>query len=201
MHILQTEQPAQAFDYDQVENSDSLPQNLIYAPKSIEVLIKGNSGTIQENVQYAIDKTTGRIFVIGDSFQHSAAGSENGQRKIALRSFHGRYFCGGEEDGHVIADRPQRLAWEEWLLVPLGDNKVALRAANGKWLCSEQNGNVVANRAKQDAWETWFMETLSNGKVALKSFHGKWLCSESDGKVVANREHLREWETWTLEYI
>jgi hypothetical protein len=64
MHILQTEQPAQAFDYDQVENSDSLPQNLVYAPKSIEILIQGiNSGTIQENVQYAIDKTTGRIFV------------------------------------------------------------------------------------------------------------------------------------------
>lgn len=199
MHILQTEQPAQAFDYDQVENSDSLPPYLVYAPKSIEVLIKDNGGTIQQNVQYAVDKTTGRIFMVDGSLPQTAE-SQNGNKKVALRSFHGRYLC-GESTGRVVADRTHRLSWEEWILVPLGGNKYALRADNGKWLCSEQRGHVVANREKQDAWETWTMETLSNGKVGLKSFHGKWLCSESDGRVVANREHLREWEHWTLEYI
>jgi hypothetical protein len=77
-------------------------------------------------------------------------------RQLALQSVSG-YLCaeggGGRE---VVANRAAIGPWEKFSVVYLGGGKVALRAANGQFVCAEQSSpirQVVANRSAIGPWE------------------------------------------------
>ena len=79
---------------------------------------------------------------------------------------------------------------------------VALRAANGQYLCAEGGGGngVVANRNAIGGWETFKLIDRGNSNVALQAANGQYLCAEGGGGngVVANRNAIGGWETFKL---
>lgn len=75
---------------------------------------------------------------------------------VALKSHaNGRYICA--ENGALIANRLEIGAHETFRMTNLGTGKIALTAANGKFVCAENNGNadLIANRSAIGAWETF----------------------------------------------
>ncbi len=87
----------------------------------------------------------------------------------------------------------------------LAQNTVALRAANGQYVCAEGGGggSVVANRNSRGAWETLILEDRGNGQVSLRAPSGHYFCAENGGgfEIVANRSAVGPWELFTLENL
>ncbi|KAJ4456317.1 hypothetical protein PAPYR_8497 [Paratrimastix pyriformis] len=97
------------------------------------------------------------------------------------------------------------------------ENKVALRASHGKYVCAEPEGRVIANRDAAGGWETFEMANHQQvpgmemvgifsqpivypvpKSISLKSAHGKWMCAEGDGRVVCDRPAPGGWETFSV---
>ena len=93
-------------------------------------------------------------------------------------------------------------AWETFKLVDMGDNKVALQASNGQYVCAERGGghSVVANRNAAYAWETFKLLYLGNTNVALQAYNGQYVCAEGGGGrgVVANCNTVGDWGIFKL---
>ena len=85
---------------------------------------------------------------------------------------------------------------------PWVSNLIALRAANGQYVCAEGGGGsvVVANRNAIGAWETFRLLDRGNGNIALRAANGQYVCAEGGGGsiVVANRNAIGAWETFRL---
>lgn len=82
---------------------------------------------------------------------------------------------------------------------------VALRAADGHYLCAEGGGGgpVVANRTLRSHWERFELIEMPNGKIALRASNSKYVCAEGGGggPVVADRSQLGPWEQFDLIYL
>jgi hypothetical protein len=61
-----------------------------------------------------------------------------------------------------VANRDCFLAWVKFTPIELANNKFALQAANGQYVCAENGGgsNLVANRDWILGWETFGIEEL-----------------------------------------
>ena len=122
---------------------------------------------------------------------------------VALRANNGQYVSAENGGGDkVMANRDQRLGWETFKLINLGNNYVALQAFNGQYLCAEGGGGkeIKANRIWINDWEKFVLVELGNENVALCANNGQYLCAEGSGgrEVVANRNAVDAWETFKL---
>jgi hypothetical protein len=102
----------------------------------------------------------------------------------------------------LLANRDERSDWETFEMIDLGDNKVALKAHNEKYVCAEGGGGreVVANRDELSDWETFEMIDLGDNKVALKTHNGLYICAEGGSVlVVAKCDELYDWDLIQLE--
>ena len=101
-----------------------------------------------------------------------------------------------------------------WQVVELGENKVALKGQNGKYLVAEANGQAHAN-GDEIGPSAQFLPIIqtnqayfpqppvnevgysSSGYYGFKSpVHNKHLVAEGD--LNANRGHMHEWETFEV---
>lgn len=140
--------------------------------------------------------------------------------RVSLRTDNGHYLCaetgGGRE---MIANRTAVGPWETFTVERLDQtgallmsgDRVALRTANGQYLCAENGGGgeVVANRTTMGPWETFTIvhADLSGGEISsgqgvlLRTANGQFLCAEGGGgrEVTADRAAIGPWETFTAE--
>lgn len=123
--------------------------------------------------------------------------------RFAFRTLSGNYLRaenGG--GGAVLADRDYPLTDEFFELVPLPDNRAALKTVRkGMYVSAVDGGggDVLANVSKLDVWETFILEKLEENRIALKtSAKGLYVCAENGGggKLVANRSQRDIWETF-----
>ncbi|VVB70387.1 Fascin domain protein [uncultured archaeon] len=109
---------------------------------------------------------------------------------IALRAANGLYVSARGGDGMLIADGRTIGAWETFKLIDLGNGKVALQAANGKYLSIIVRGGraVAANRNTIGPWETFKLIDQRNGNFALQAANGQYVCAPGRGGrvVMAN---------------
>lgn len=81
-------------------------------------------------------------------------------------------------------------------------NAIALRAANGQYVCAEGGGGreVVANRPAIRGWETFAVVYLGDNRIALRADNGQYVCAEGGGgrEVVANCSEIHEWAIFTM---
>ena len=150
-------------------------------------------------------------------------------KQFAFRTDNGSYVCAENGGGReVVADRPAVGKWEVFTVVQvrpisrpwfrrlggrrLPDAYVAIRAANGQYLCAEgggsvdgEGGDVNANRDQIGDWETFKMEwktqpgdTEYGATFTLMSQLFSYVCAEGGGggAVVANRSVPGPWETF-----
>jgi hypothetical protein len=93
-----------------------------------------------------------------------------------------------------------RDSWETFTLRDLGNNQVALQAANGMYVCAEGGGGpVVANRPVAGPWDAFTLYRHGN-LVSLQSMNGLFLCAEGGvgSSLVANRATAGPWETFEM---
>jgi hypothetical protein len=124
------------------------------------------------------------------------------ERKVALKTHNGRYIGAYGGGGSFLTASATTIgAHETFTMITLpGDNKVALRAPSGQYVCAEGR-SLVVNRPAVGAWETFTL--IPKGKantVAFKAHTGNYICAEKGGgsTVVVNRSKAAEWETFTL---
>ncbi|MCW3085017.1 MAG: peroxidase [Bacteroidetes bacterium] len=122
--------------------------------------------------------------------------------RFILKASNGNYFVIGNEFC-LTANQPDAARAEEFEKTEMPNGKFALKASNGKFICSdrEKNGLLIVNRDFPGEWET-FDITVNQGKATIKSSAGKFACADqSKGDIViANRDSAGEWETFTLEF-
>jgi uncharacterized protein YndB with AHSA1/START domain len=121
-------------------------------------------------------------------------------RKVAFRTHQNKYLS-AEQDGKVVADRPEAKQWEhfEVIAVDAKDHKnvvVNLKSHHGKFLCSDSGDKAVADRGEAKEWERWTIVEVGDGNVALRDYRGKYLCVEGEHKIVVNRDAAKAWESF-----
>ena len=130
---------------------------------------------------------------------------------VAVQGFDGTYVaCELDRDstdkGMLVASRTSPGDWEKFTLYELGENRIALQAANGKYVCCDdkRGGLLVADRAQISDWETFTLMPQENGTVALQAWNKRYVTAEYSrtdklkGALFGIREEIREWERFTL---
>lgn len=79
---------------------------------------------------------------------------------------------------------------------------ITLKAANGKFVCSDQskNDNLIARSDDGWAWETFEIICLDSIHINLKASTGKFVSANHDMEevLIANKDEAKEWETFTI---
>ena len=96
--------------------------------------------------------------------------------------------------------------WETFTWTELGDNKVAIQAANGKYVCCDEHkgGLLVADRDYIGEWETFTMVPQDDGTIAIKAWNGKFVTADygltgtRKGALFGVRDEVKEWERFVL---
>lgn len=144
-------------------------------------------------------------------------------RTLALETHTGHFVCaedgGGPEGqahpdgqpfGLLVATRQQIGAWETFTLEPLDEGYVALRAANGQYVCADQalGGLLVANRAAVGPWERFKLVVAGDPVTATRylgfqAVDGRWIRAEGGGgsSMRADGVDLGVWETFRVHVI
>lgn len=105
----------------------------------------------------------------------------------------------------LIANRDWFREWETFTIENLGDNKIALKAYNGKYVCAEQSRGwlMYANRDQIGPWETFELHTVREpnlndyGEFGLKNVgSGCWVSADGTrgNRLIADRDAYLEWE-------
>ena len=139
--------------------------------------------------------------------------------QIAIKSYHGRYITAlGVDNGWVMTQDPAVGNCGKFTLFELGNNKVALRTCNGRYVTAPtmSNPNLVTTQ-HDPQWQLWQESSLGDcgafdmieqpeGKVAFRTCMGMVVTAgdvnwpgEMAWAVVAERAEIKEWEQFTLE--
>lgn len=120
--------------------------------------------------------------------------------KVALKASNGKYVS--IENGPLQAIGEDKNSATIFDMMPQGTDKIALRAANSRYVCNESNGGqpLIANRDAIGPWETFEVQHVDKAHIALKASNGRIVCNESDGAapLQANRDKVGPWETFEL---
>jgi peptidoglycan/xylan/chitin deacetylase (PgdA/CDA1 family) len=122
---------------------------------------------------------------------------------VRLRSPEGHVLVRAD-DGTIglAAPTDEPAAQEEWLgLEHLGEQQIALRAADGQYLSVEDGGGrrVRAGSLRPGAAETLRVEELGAGQIALRTARGFYLTRRPDGQLLADSLRPGTSETFALD--
>jgi hypothetical protein len=85
-------------------------------------------------------------------------------------------------------------------LIQLGDDKIALRAHNGKYIRAKDGGGgkLAADRDHIRSHETFRMVHRSGNLVAFQAKNGRYLRATRDGKALADSQRIDSWAEFRL---
>lgn len=80
---------------------------------------------------------------------------------------------------------------------------LAIKAFNGKYLCSEKNRTILANRDDAYLWETFLFVWSENNELAIMAYDKYFLSVDQSlsGEITSTRKEKNETETFTIEYL
>lgn len=126
----------------------------------------------------------------------------DGDGKFYIQSHTGDY-CTAEigEDCRLTSNRKIVQNWEHFEILRANDQRIALRASNGKFVAADRNigGLLVANRDQMSDWELFTIEDYGPF-LALKSSDGKYVSRREDENTClrASAPEVREWELFRI---
>jgi len=105
---------------------------------------------------------------------------------------------GGLTSHHNIYDHPGRAVF---YLEPHGENKVALKTHNGKYVCANGNGDVWLNYDPHHDEAKWRVDFLPDGRIGIQSHHNGFLgLNENQGNHhVRVHYQMGTNELWTIK--
>lgn len=126
------------------------------------------------------------------------------QNKICLKAANLRNITCDFEAGSVLeATKFSTSDLEQFSVIYLSKDKLALKVVNGKFVCFEPDKNfqLIANRIQIGAWETFEIIYLGhNNKIALKAGNGKYvsLGPEPQNYLMATADSITKKEMFKL---
>lgn len=128
---------------------------------------------------------------------------------IFLKSNDGETFVSTSynQNAWLIADsNATKLGeWEEFVLEPLGGNKVALKSSNGNYVGAKYNidqGQLIADTRSIGEWERFELVNAGDNRVALKSYRGYYVSLRRDksNRLIAdpNATTIQDWEKFQI---
>jgi len=181
---------------------------------------KESNETLNESLMLLSDNQLIKIFSPRDVIPYqfwtssNARGEERGQgvapghEFVVFKSIHGKFLSLGDWAGNNPSnDRTHCGRWEKFEVELVGDNQIAIKGWNGKWMSCRRNGNLQINRPRVGGWEKFHVYTTSNCDrrglaigddcLALKSVRWrKFVVAESNGDVNCNRDRPGSFEKW-----
>lgn len=131
---------------------------------------------------------------------------------VTIKGHEGNYVAceldlEGEDKAILVANRSTPGDWERFTMYTKADGRVVFRAANGKFVCSDEyrGGLLVADRDQPGDWETFTLIPQPDGKVALQTRNGSYITADYGlegsrrGALFGDRTAIKEWEQFTLE--
>lgn len=125
-------------------------------------------------------------------------------KKIALRTFHGKYVC-VESNGSVTANKDKDLKGIEIFVVEkIGENKIALIASNGKYLSAGEGGTLTTKIVEkgqdipEDAVFTFASTSFMAKKANFQSAYGKYLSVQENCTIKAASDVASAYETFDV---
>lgn len=127
-------------------------------------------------------------------------------KKIALRTFHGKYVC-VESNGNVTANKDKDLKGIEIFVVKkIGEdeNKVAFKAHNGKYLSAGEGGTLTTKTVEEgqgipeDAVFTFASTSFMAKKANFQSAYGKYLSVQENCTIKAASDVASAYETFDV---
>jgi len=92
--------------------------------------------------------------------------------------------------------------WETFEEIDLGGGKIALKAANGKYVCAENGGDstVVADSTSVRTWETFTKAAVAGGFYSLQAFDGHYVSFAygTGERIVATADVVSDWEKFVI---
>ena len=153
----------------------------------------------------------GRMFYPGISIHETSTEAElvwnvRGQtdrpEKVSLQVKKGQYVSVDPATSELVAKSTFATDEEIFELVYLSNNKVALKAPNGKYVYAAQGGGeeLIANSNEIGEWEIFDLLDLENDRIALKASNSQYVSAEDGGGgvILANKDERNEWESFTL---
>jgi len=118
------------------------------------------------------------------------------EKRTSFKTADGHFLCLSHND-RIVADCTTGDGPALFEVEPLGESRVALKAANGKYVRAEGGGGreLVANRDLVEAWET-FTITRHGASVALQAANGLFVSPQQGGggPVLADGPAFGPWE-------
>ncbi|BDI32097.1 hypothetical protein CCAX7_41480 [Capsulimonas corticalis] len=116
-----------------------------------------------------------------------------------------KYVCADNAGANpLIANRSSVGAWEQFRVVDMGNNNIALLSLADNLYVSADNAGasaLIANRSSAGQWETFYECDAGNGNVALRALaDNQFVCADNAGAnpLIANRTTYGLWETFTV---
>jgi peptidoglycan/xylan/chitin deacetylase (PgdA/CDA1 family) len=102
------------------------------------------------------------------------------RRQIALEASSGEYLSAHPTTREISFGGCIMGAQHQFGVVPLGRKRIALRAADGRYVCVKGRGNglVGTGAFTIKARHTWIMEELNGGWIALRTLEGFYMCRD-----------------------
>jgi hypothetical protein len=128
--------------------------------------------------------------------------------RVALRAPDDIHFLSVQQrgGGAILLNVTSISDWEEFGLVQLGGNLIALRAPNGQFVSAQQlgGGAVLTNGPGVNAWEIFILFSLDSGHIALRAPDGiHFLSAQQLGgsERLANGSAINAWERFSLDHL
>ena len=65
--------------------------------------------------------------------------------------------------------------WEQFIIIKLDNDKVAIKTFHGKYISAQKNGFLHCNRTKIGNWEKFDLIKNNDNTYSFKSYHGKYI--------------------------
>ncbi|GAA0725843.1 hypothetical protein GCM10009430_32110 [Aquimarina litoralis] len=119
-------------------------------------------------------------------------------KELGLRGSNNKFVSSENGRKPMFANRNRLLSWENFEIVELGGNRIALRANNGRYV-SFSTGHIRANKTSIGLTEVFTVLRVNNSsaKVALLANNGRYISTENGFRgMTANRSAIGPWETF-----
>ena len=126
------------------------------------------------------------------------------EQKIILKAYNNMYVA-AVGDTALIANQPDAAKAQVFIKVDLGEEKWALKTAEGKFVTDDaaKNNFLVINKTEVgDAGRLEIVE-VDDTKINIITFNGKAVCADEGlgHRLVANRDVPSTWETFAVEQV
>tara|TARA_R110001592_G_scaffold89033_2_gene261936 strand:- start:2580 stop:4382 length:1803 start_codon:yes stop_codon:yes gene_type:complete len=124
-------------------------------------------------------------------------------KKVNIIASNGKYLC-TEWNRVVIANKDRPSTWEEYYILPLKDDKIAILSYDNLYLSSDLGlkGETTATKKEVKAWETYEVITLDDGYSAFKTTKGSFLSVDPETFEIHFKEgKIGETERFKIKQI